>query len=60
MITKDKVIESLKSLPDQFSLDELMDKLIFIQKVENGLAQSEKGEVYKQEDAKAMLKKWSK
>ncbi len=60
MLTKDKVIESLKSMPDQFSLDELMDKLIIIQKVENGLAQSKKGEVFSQEEAKEMLKKWSK
>lgn len=34
MITKDQVINSLKELPDEFSIDELMDKLILLQKIE--------------------------
>ncbi len=46
MITKDQVINSLKEMPDQFSIDELMDKLILLQKIEAGLEQSKKGEVY--------------
>ena len=60
MITKEKVIDSLKSMPDSFSIDELIDKLLFIEKVEKGLVQSEKGEVFSQEQAREMLKKWSK
>lgn len=59
MITKANVLESLKDIPEEFSLDELIDKLIFIQKVEEGLAQSNRGEVHTEEEAKAMLKKWS-
>ena len=35
MVTKDQVIKSLKDMPDQFSIDELMDKLILLQKIEN-------------------------
>jgi predicted transcriptional regulator len=60
MITKEKVIDSLKNMPDSFSIDELIDKLVFIEKVEKGLEQSERGEVYTTEQAKEMLKKWSK
>ena len=60
MITKENVLDSLKNLPDHFSIDELIDKLLFIEKVEKGLAQSDKGEVYTTEQAKEMLKKWSK
>lgn len=60
MVTKEKVINSLKDMPDSFSIDELIDKLVFIEKLEKGLAQSEKGEVYTTEQAKEMLKKWSK
>ncbi len=60
MITKEKVIDSLKNMPDSFSIDELIDKLVFIEKVEKGLEQSEKGEVFSTEQAKDMLKKWSK
>ncbi len=55
MITKEKVIDSLKNMPDRFSIDELIDRLLFIEKVEKGLAQSEKGEVFNQEQAREML-----
>lgn len=47
-------------MPDQFSIDELMDKLILLQKIETGLEQSKKDEVYTTKEAKEMLKKWSK
>ena len=60
MITKDQVIISLKDMPDQFSIDELMDKLILLQKIEAGLKQSREGEVYSSNEAKEMLKQWSK
>ena len=54
MITKDQVISSLKDMPDQFSIDELMDKLILLQKIEKGLEQSKAGEVYLTGEAKEM------
>jgi hypothetical protein len=60
MRTKEQVINSLKDMPDKFSIDDLMDKLILLQKIEIGLEQSKKGQVYTVEEAKEMLKKWSK
>ncbi len=60
MLTKEKVISSLQDMPDRFSMDELIDKLILLQKIETGLEQSRKGEVFSAEEAKEMLKQWSK
>ena len=60
MLTKSQVINSIKEMPDQFSIDDLMDKLILIQKIESGLQQSKKGEVYSTKEAKEMLKQWPK
>ncbi|MCK5700829.1 MAG: hypothetical protein KAI29_06740 [Cyclobacteriaceae bacterium] len=60
MLTKSQVINSIKKMPDHFSIDDLMDKLILLQKIGTGLEQSEKGEVYSTKEAKEMLKKWSK
>ncbi len=60
MISKDQLINSLKDMPDTFSIDELMDKLILLQKIEIGLEQSKKGEVYSTQEAKDMLKQWQK
>lgn len=59
MLTKSQVINSIKKMPDHFSIDDLMDKLILLQKIGVGLEQSEKGEVYSTKVAKEMLKKWS-
>ena len=60
MITKDQVINSLREMPAQFSIDELMDKLILLQKIDIGLEQSKQGDVYSSHEAKEMLKQWSK
>jgi hypothetical protein len=55
MLTKEQVTDALIDLPGQFTLDELVDRLIFIQKVEEGLKQSERGEVYySTEEARTM------
>jgi len=34
MLTKDKLRQSINKLPDSFTIDELIDQLIFIEKVE--------------------------
>lgn len=60
MLTKTQVINSLKEMPEQFSIDELMDKLILLQKIETGLSQSKKDEIYSTNEAKELLKQWSK
>ncbi|MDX2303779.1 MAG: hypothetical protein NW226_13320 [Microscillaceae bacterium] len=60
MLTKQSVIESLEKMPEKFSIDDLMDQLIFLQKVEKGLVQSESGEVYSTEETKKILKDYDK
>ena len=42
------------------SIDELIDQLIFIEKVEEGFRQSESGKVVSNDDVKLMIDKWSK
>lgn len=48
--TKDRLHIPLKRLADSFSIDELIDQLFFIEKVEDGLQQSEEGRVVSNED----------
>lgn len=40
MLTNSNVIKTISNFPDNFTLDELVEKLIFIDKVERGLEQS--------------------
>jgi len=59
-MTKEKVIDSIKELPEQFELDVLLEKLLFIEKVEKGLEQAKNGEVVSHEEVKKMVDKWRK
>lgn len=60
MLTKEKLNKTINNLPDSFTIDELIDQLIFIEKVEEGLKQSEEGKIVSNEDVKLMIDKWSK
>ncbi|MBK8831787.1 MAG: hypothetical protein IPN60_13195 [Saprospiraceae bacterium] len=59
MLTKAQLNKTILDLPDTFSIDELIDKLIFIEKVEAGMAQSVEGKVISNEDVKKIIDKWS-
>jgi hypothetical protein len=45
MLNRESIIESLKKLPEQVSLDEVLDRIILLDKIETGLQQSEKGQI---------------
>lgn len=60
MITREKVLEAVKNMPEEFSIDDLMDKLLLLNKIEIGLDQSQKEEAYTSEEAKKMIQEWSK
>ncbi|TSA38837.1 MAG: hypothetical protein D4R64_01720 [Porphyromonadaceae bacterium] len=60
MLTKEKLNKSIINLPDSFTIDELIDQLIFIEKVEEGIRQSDEGKVVSNDDVKLMIDRWSK
>ncbi|SFB24240.1 hypothetical protein [Algoriphagus aquimarinus] len=60
MVTREKVLEAVKNMPQEFSIDDLMDKLLLLNKIEIGLDQSKNGETFTAEEAKKMIKEWSK
>jgi hypothetical protein len=60
MITKTQLKQSIDELPERFTLDELMDKAILIDKIERGNEQSEKGETLSEEELDIEMAKWFK
>lgn len=60
MLTRTQVNDIVKRLPEEFSIDQLVEKLVFIDKVKTGLSQSEQGNVNSKEQAKQKLSKWLK
>jgi hypothetical protein len=55
---KSTVIESINKLPDEFSIDEIIERLIIIEKIEKGRQEVKDGKVNTEEQAKAKLTKW--
>jgi hypothetical protein len=60
MLTRTQVFDTIEKMPEQFSIDQLFDRLLFINKVETGLSQSENGQINSKEQAKQKLSKWLK
>ncbi len=60
MLTKKKLLSTLKNLPEKFSMEEVIDRIILLQKIEIGLEQSGTGKTLSSKEAKAKLKKWLK
>lgn len=60
MLNKEKILQTLKDLPDTFSIDELFDRIVMMNKIEIGLHQAESGKVNTTDQAKDKLKKWLK
>lgn len=58
MLTKEKLLDSIKDFPSEFSIDDLVERLVFVQKIETGMAQGEQGETYTTEQLKGKLSKW--
>ncbi len=49
---KEKAIEVVEKMPQVFELDELIERLIFIEKVEEGLKQIDEGKGIPHEEVK--------
>lgn len=59
-VTKKALLKSVREMPDQVSVEELIDRVLLLSKIERGLEQSVKGEVLSTADARKRLRKWSK
>ena len=55
---RDKAIDTVKELPKEFELEALIERLVFVEKVEQGLAQLKKGKTVAHEKVKEITKKW--
>ncbi len=60
MLTKKRVLQTINDLPDKFSIEDLFDRIILLQKIETGLEQSKSGKTQTTEQVKEKLKKWLK
>lgn len=58
---KNQVIDTLNSLPEEFEAEQLIERLIFIEKVEQGMQDVKDGKVMSLDEARQRFReKWQK
>ncbi len=58
MLTKTQIIDSLSNLPENVTIDQVIEHLVVVEKIQKGLNDSAEGKVYNKDEAKEKLKKW--
>lgn len=58
MLTKSLVRKQLESLPKEFSLEDLVEQLILIQKIETGLKDSKENNITSEEALNQEIEGW--
>ena len=52
---KQRILQAIEQLPDESTVEDAIERLCFLAKVEEGLRQSEAGETVPQDEAKRRL-----
>jgi predicted transcriptional regulator len=57
-MTKQEILKALEALPEDASIEDAIDRLVFLYKVNRGLQQAKAGQTIPHEEAKARMAKW--
>jgi len=60
METKQDILKAIERLPDDASIEDALDRLYLLYKVERGLSQADRGELIGQDEARRRMAKWLK
>lgn len=55
---KQALVSTLENMPDQVSAEDVIEKVLFLQSLERGLAEADRGELLNENDLKSRLGKW--
>lgn len=58
MTTKEMVIEAVKDLPDNAVVEEAMERLLLLAKIERGIEQADAGKTVSHNEVKQRMAKW--
>lgn len=58
MWTKEKLKATIDSFPEELTVDEVIERLILMEKIEMGNEQSEKGQVISEEELDKEIERW--
>ena len=58
MTIKEKMIKAVQALPDDASVEDAMERLLFLAKIEKGLQQADAGKTVSHDQVKEKMAKW--
>lgn len=60
MTIKEKVLQAVENLPDDAAIEEAMERLLFMAKIERGLEQADAGQTISHDEVKQRASQWLK
>ena len=60
MEIKQQILKLIEQLPDDASVEDAIDRLYLLYKIEKGLRQADRGELISQEEARQHMARWPK
>ena len=60
MPTKEQMLEVIQELPADATVEDAMERLYLLDKIERGIAQAEAGQTVSQEEARRRMARWLK
>ena len=58
MTTKEKIINSIKNVPDTVDIDDILDQIMLVERIEKAVDQSNKNQVVSDDELENRLGKW--
>ena len=58
MTTKEKLVRAIEELPDDATIEDAMERLLFLAKLERGIEQADAGETISHAEVKERMAKW--
>ena len=60
MGTKQQILKAIEELPDDASVEDAIDRLYLLYKIDKGIRQADRGELVSQDEARQRMAKWLK
>jgi len=60
MNTKQRVLQAVNDLPDDASIEDAMQRLLLLAKIERGIQQADAGQTFSHDEVKERMARWLK